>query len=175
MKQTQDSLFGCALTFHASEPWLNMIPYVKWFWLCTNRWSDEIGRVRILFSDIYEKNGLARPACTRDGLHVVIRVIGIGNKEYEHPGNPVPTPFPLRKQTCKHYEDHQRGKKRENLSCISNCALIVAVLVVMRWRATWRWLRLLVEWTNVMEKMSSSCKPRPLLFQLLSPIWRDKH
>ena len=35
-------------------------------------------------SDIYEKNGLARPARTRDGLDVVIRVIVIGDKGYDH-------------------------------------------------------------------------------------------
>ena len=35
-------------------------------------------------SDIYKKNGLARPARTRDGLDVVIRVIVIGNEGYDH-------------------------------------------------------------------------------------------
>ena len=36
------------------------------------------------FSDIYEKNGLARPARTRDGLDVVIRVIVIGDEGHDH-------------------------------------------------------------------------------------------
>jgi hypothetical protein len=35
-------------------------------------------------SDIYEKNGLARPARTRDGLDVVIRVIVIGDEGHNH-------------------------------------------------------------------------------------------
>ena len=35
-------------------------------------------------SDIYEKNGLSRPARTRDGLDVVIRVIVIGNEGHDH-------------------------------------------------------------------------------------------
>ena len=34
--------------------------------------------------DIYKKNGLARPARTRDGLDVVIRVIVIGNEGHDH-------------------------------------------------------------------------------------------
>ena len=36
------------------------------------------------FSDIYIKNGLARPARTRDGLDVVIRVIVIGDEGHDH-------------------------------------------------------------------------------------------
>ena len=36
------------------------------------------------WSDIYKKNGLSRPARTRDGLDVVIRVIVIGNEGYDH-------------------------------------------------------------------------------------------
>ena len=36
------------------------------------------------FSDIYDKNGLARPARTRDGLDVVIRVIVIGDEGHDH-------------------------------------------------------------------------------------------
>ena len=35
-------------------------------------------------SDIYKKNGLARPARTRDGLDVVIRVIVIGDEGHDH-------------------------------------------------------------------------------------------
>jgi hypothetical protein len=35
-------------------------------------------------SDFYKKNGLARPARTRDGLDVVIRVIVIGNEGHDH-------------------------------------------------------------------------------------------
>jgi hypothetical protein len=35
-------------------------------------------------SDIYNKNGLSRPARTRDGLDVVIRVIVIGNEGHDH-------------------------------------------------------------------------------------------
>ena len=35
-------------------------------------------------SDIYKKNGLARPARTRDGLDVVIRVIVIGDEGRNH-------------------------------------------------------------------------------------------
>ena len=35
-------------------------------------------------SDIYKKNGLSRPARTRDGLDVVIRVIVIGNEGQDH-------------------------------------------------------------------------------------------
>ena len=35
-------------------------------------------------SDICEKNGLARPARTRDGLDVVIRVIVIGDEGHDH-------------------------------------------------------------------------------------------
>ena len=35
-------------------------------------------------SDIYEKNGLSRPARTRDGLDVLIRVIVIGNEGHDH-------------------------------------------------------------------------------------------
>jgi hypothetical protein len=34
--------------------------------------------------DIYKKNGLARPARTRDGLDVVIRVIVIGSEGQDH-------------------------------------------------------------------------------------------
>jgi hypothetical protein len=35
-------------------------------------------------SDVYKKNGLARPARTRDGLDVVIRVIVLGNEGHDH-------------------------------------------------------------------------------------------
>ena len=35
-------------------------------------------------SDIYKKNGLARPARTRDGFDVVIRVIVIGKEGHNH-------------------------------------------------------------------------------------------
>ena len=38
----------------------------------------------LLLADIYKKNGLARPARTRDGLDVVIRVIVIGKEGHEH-------------------------------------------------------------------------------------------
>jgi hypothetical protein len=34
--------------------------------------------------DFYKKNGLARPARTRDGLDVVIRVIVMGDEGYDH-------------------------------------------------------------------------------------------
>ena len=62
--------------------------------------ADQIGSVsrlrRFLFpvclfygstlplSDVYKKNGLARPARTRDGLDVVIRVIVIGDEGHDH-------------------------------------------------------------------------------------------